>query len=93
LTTAEAIDNIEKRFLRTDLNDKEKEDYDWLKSWILGNLRRSNICRMNAWFGGVALAALLLINNILILRIRRNKSKEKTIQPGASQDAQKDARP
>ena len=93
IPTTSAVAAIEKSYLRTDLNDKEKKDYDILKGHIIDNYRLASICRVNVWFGGLMLFALLLLNFIFIFRIYRKISKDKNIQPSATPDAQKPPRP
>ena len=75
IRTEEALLNIEEVCLPGDLNPEERDRFDFHSHWILSNKRQCDLCRSRLQLAGLALALLLVINNVGILSFVCDKEK------------------
>ena len=69
--TNRAIERIERRYMRNDLTAKERDEFEFDKSWILGNQTATSSNLQNIKVSALVIGALLLVQNIVILSALR----------------------
>lgn len=73
LPTENAIKSMEEKFIRTDLNEEEKDSFQFLKGWILGNQKSALRCNWNSRSAGLIMCIIILISNSVMLYFDRKK--------------------
>lgn len=75
LPTEMAVEEIEDRYLRDNLTEKEKEEYDFRKKWILWNQEGSHAAYTFSLKGILIITILSALQNAILLVIRIRKRR------------------
>jgi hypothetical protein len=77
-----AISTIETKYLRSDLTSEERESFEFFKGWILSNQRTTSEMLGNVKVAGITLGATLLIQNLVLLSILKNRRRAEHVVGG-----------
>jgi len=70
-TTSNAMEAIKENFIRQELSEAERGDFESLKQRIEGNQTAISNCLTNSRIGAVSIGSILLIQNLVLMSILR----------------------